>query len=76
MDPGTCIGEMSFYLGNSTSASVVAEGPVTALRLSREALALLEKHDPAAALLLHRLVARRLAQRVITTNTLAEALAG
>lgn len=76
VEPGTCIGEMSFYLGSPTSASVIAEGPVTALRLSREALKRLERNDPRAALLLHRLVARRLAERVQSTNTLAEALAG
>jgi SulP family sulfate permease len=75
VEPGTCIGEMSFYLGSPTSASVIAEGPVTALRLSREALQRLERNDPPAALLLHRLVARRLAERVQTTNALAEALA-
>jgi SulP family sulfate permease len=76
MDPGTCVGEIGFYLGTPTSASVICEGPVSALRLSLSQLRSLEEEDPQAALLLHRLVARRLAQRLLSTNQLAAALAG
>ncbi|MCP9928197.1 hypothetical protein [Cyanobium sp. CH-040] len=47
-----------------------------ALRLSQRRLAALEQEEPRAALLLHRLVARKLAQRLLTTNQLATALAG
>ncbi len=76
MDPGTCIGEISFYLGSETSASVVTEGTVTALRLSLDSLRRMEAQDPAAAGLLHKLVARRLGERLVATNRLALALAG
>jgi SulP family sulfate permease len=76
MDPGTCIGEISFYLGTETTASVVTEGTVTALRLSRDSLRRMEERDPVAAGLLHKLVARRLGERLIATNRLALALAG
>ncbi|MCP9888537.1 SLC26A/SulP transporter family protein [Cyanobium sp. ATX 6A2] len=76
MDPGTCVGEIGFYLGTPTSASVICEEEVRALRLSQSALAELEKDAPEAAMLLHRLVARKLAQRLISTNQLATALAG
>jgi SulP family sulfate permease len=76
MDPGTCVGEISFYLGTETTASVVTEGRVTALRLSRESLHRMEEQDPVAAGLLHKLVARRLGERLIATNRLALALAG
>lgn len=76
MDPGTCIGEISFYLGSATTASVSSEGDVTALRLSRQSLQRMEEHDPIAAGLLHKLVARRLGERLIATNRLALALAG
>jgi SulP family sulfate permease len=76
MDPGTCVGEISFYLGTETTASVVTEGTVTALRLSRDSLRRMEERDPVAAGLLHKLVARRLGERLIATNRLALALAG
>ncbi|MEX1324602.1 MAG: SulP family inorganic anion transporter [Synechococcaceae cyanobacterium] len=76
MDAGTCVGEIGFYLGTPTSASVVCEEEVRGLRLSLGNLAALEREDPRAALLLHRLVARKLAQRLISTNQLATALAG
>jgi SulP family sulfate permease len=76
MDPGTCIGEIGFYLGTPTSASVICLEEVSALRLSRQQLAALEREEPRAALLLHRLVARKLARRLLTTNQLATALAG
>jgi SulP family sulfate permease len=76
MNPGTCVGEIGFYLGTPTSASVISEEDVKALRLSQGALAELEQEDPQAALVLHRLVARKLAQRLISTNQLATALAG
>jgi SulP family sulfate permease len=76
MDPGTCVGEIGFYLGTPTSASVICERPVSALRLSLTRLQSLEEEDPQAALLLHRLVARRLAQRLLSTNQLAAALSG
>lgn len=76
MDPGTCIGEISFYLGTETTASVVTEGRTTALRLSRQAMDRMEQRDPVAASLLHKLVARRLCERLIATNRLALALAG
>ncbi|MGB5136026.1 MAG: SulP family inorganic anion transporter [Prochlorococcaceae cyanobacterium] len=76
MDPGTCVGEIGFYLGTPTSASVICEEEVRALRLSQRRLAGLEQEEPRAALLLHRLVARKLAQRLLTTNQLATALAG
>jgi SulP family sulfate permease len=76
MDPGTCVGEISFYLGTETTASVVTEGTVTALRLSLDSLRRMEERDPVAAGLLHKLVARRLGERLIATNRLALALAG
>jgi SulP family sulfate permease len=70
------VGEIGFYLGTPTSAAVICEEDVTALRLSQGQLAALEREEPRAALLLHRLVARKLAQRLLVTNRLATALAG
>lgn len=71
MDPGTCIGEISFYLRRETTASVIAQTVVCSLSLTAADLALLEDQDPAAAILLHKIVARRLGERLILTNELA-----
>lgn len=71
MDPGTCIGEISFYLRRETTASVIAQTAVCSLSLAAADLALLEDQDPAAAILLHKIVARRLGERLILTNELA-----
>lgn len=76
MDPGTCIGEISFYGRGQTTASVVAAEAVTTLRLSLEDLDRMEAEDPAAAALLHRLVARRLGERLALTNQLVLSLGG
>ena len=71
MDPGTCIGEISFYLRRETTASVIAQTRVCALSLDDADLAALEDQDPAAAILLHKIVSRRLGERLILTNELA-----
>lgn len=71
MDPGTCIGEISFYLRRETTASVIAQTRVCALSLDDADLARLEDQDPAAAILLHKIVSRRLGERLILTNELA-----
>ncbi len=71
MDPGTCIGEISFYLRRQTTASVIAQTRVCALCLDDADLAVLEDQDPAAAILLHKIVSRRLGERLILTNELA-----
>jgi SulP family sulfate permease len=71
MDPGTCVGEISFYLRRETSASVIAQTVVCSLSLAIADLAELEDQDPSAAILLHKIVARRLGERLIFTNELA-----
>jgi len=71
MDPGTCIGEISFYLRRETTASVIAQTRVCTLSLDDADLARLEEQDPAAAILLHKIVSRRLGERLILTNELA-----
>ncbi|KEF41135.1 MAG: hypothetical protein ER33_12930 [Cyanobium sp. CACIAM 14] len=76
MDPGTCIGEISFYLQRQTTASVIAQGTVRTLSLSLPELRMLEDQDSAAASLLHKNVARRLGKRLILTNELAFNLSG
>jgi hypothetical protein len=49
----------------------MAQTAVCSLSLAITDLAVLEEQDPAAAILLHKIVARRLGERLILTNELA-----
>jgi sulfate permease, SulP family len=74
MHAGTVVGEMGLYLGEVRSASVVAEQSCTAYRLSAEGLARMERDAPDLASAFHRLMARRLAERLLHTNRMIGAL--
>ena len=65
MLPATVLGEISLYRGGNATAEVVAETDATVLHLSPEDLAKLERDDPGAAAVIHRLAARTLASRLI-----------
>ncbi len=67
---GRILGEIGFFLGGERTADVVAEENSILFRLTRDQLAHMEKAAPQAALLLRRLVANILAERVVRlTNT-------
>ncbi len=69
--PGTVLGELGFYLGTPRSASVVAENPGRAYRLTAAALERMENEHPALAAAMHRFIADLLAERLLrTTRTL------
>ena len=73
--PGTVLGELGFYLGTPRSASVVADSPGRAYRLTADALARMEQQHPALAAALHRFMADLLAERLLrTTHTLESVL--
>ena len=74
MQPGTLMGEISLYLGGTTSAKVVADEPSTVLHLSPQALTELERTDPTLAAVIHRLAARTLAGRVLHAERVMRAL--
>jgi SulP family sulfate permease len=74
MAPGAIIGEVGFYLEVPRTASVVSETPCTLHRLSRRALRRMEERDPELAAALHRLFARRLAERLNETLDAVRAL--
>jgi SulP family sulfate permease len=59
------IGEIGFYLGTLRSASVIADKPGTAFRLSREALTRMEAERPEFAAALHQFMAEMLAERLL-----------
>jgi SulP family sulfate permease len=66
--PGDILGEIAFYLGEERSASVIAEDEMIVWRLSREAMAELQRDAPAAALQFHRAMAAILSRRLVRTS--------
>ncbi len=71
---GTIVGEISLYLGTPCSATVVAESECVVHQLPPSDLAALLDEAPAAAAALHYVVARLLAERVVTTTEAVLAL--
>jgi SulP family sulfate permease len=74
LGPGAIVGEMAFYLGQARSASVRAEAPVVAWRLSSASLARLETDSPEALIGFHRGMAAILAERLSGANRLVRLL--
>ncbi len=74
MTPGTVVGELAFYLGRARSASVVALEPGRAWRLTRGALAAIERARPRVATAFHRHMARLIAGKLNDSNAALGAL--
>lgn len=74
--PGTVLGELGFYLGTPRTASVIADGPGRAYRLTSDALGRMEDRHPALAAALHRFMADLLAERLLRTTHTLEAVLG
>lgn len=72
--PGVVLGEIAIYRGGPRTADVVAEVPSTVYRLARQQLRYLEQTDPELALLVHRLCATTLAERLTIANRIVQAL--
>jgi len=72
MTAGAVVGEIALLLGQTRGADVVVETPATIHRLTAAALARLEREDPELALVLHRILATTLAQKVTLANRLIE----
>lgn len=62
------LGEMGVYRGLPRGASVRADQPTVAYRMSGEAMARMEQDDPALAYAFHKLVIRTLASRLDFAN--------
>jgi SulP family sulfate permease len=72
---GTLVGELGLYLGTTRTASVVADWPTTAYRLTQAALSRMEEQEPELAAAFHEFVARVLSERLVaTTRTLRAVL--
>jgi SulP family sulfate permease len=74
--PGTVLGELGFYLDTPRTASVIADGPGKAYRLTTESLDKMEVSDPELASALHRFMADLLAERLLRTTQTLEAVLG
>jgi SulP family sulfate permease len=73
---GTVLGELGFYLNTPRTASVIADGPGKAYRLTTEALQAMESEHPELATALHRFMADLLAERLLRTTRTLEAVLG
>lgn len=76
MTAGAVVGEIALLLGQTRGADVVVETPSTIHRLTAATLARLEREDPELALVLHRILATTLAQKVTLANRVIEQAAG
>jgi SulP family sulfate permease len=74
--PGTVLGELGFYLNAPRTASVIADGPGRAYRLTADALSRMENRHPALAAALHRFMADLMAERLLRTTHTLEAVLG
>lgn len=74
LGPGTVVGELNLYRGTRRTASVVVDVPTSAYRLTRAALLEMREQEPDLAAIFHEFVVRLLAERVVTTNRLVEAM--
>ena len=71
---GTIVGEVGLYLGTTRSASVIAESPTIAYRLTRAALSEMKEKEPELAATFHEFVVRLLSERLTATNRSLEAV--
>lgn len=74
LGPGTAIGELNLYLRTGRTASVIADQPTTAYRLTPAALARMKEREPVLAVALHELIAHILAERLVSKDHSLEAM--
>lgn len=68
--PGAILGEVGYYANVPRTARVVAETPVTALRIDAKSLSRMEYESPSQAAAFHRNLAGILARRLINSTQL------
>lgn len=71
---GTAVGEMDLYQGVKSNASVIADSPVIAYRLTRGGLARMKEKDPSLAATFHEFIAHLLSERLAATTRALEAV--
>jgi sulfate permease, SulP family len=65
LGPGSVIGEIGVYLGTMRTASVAVDQPARMLRVTRQALQLMQDQDPDLAIAFHQMIVRLLAERLL-----------
>jgi len=71
---GTVVGELGLYLGKSRTASVIADLPTIAYRLTQVALLEMKEKEPELAATFHEFVVRLLSERLSAANRSLEAV--
>jgi SulP family sulfate permease len=74
MGGGRAVGELGFYLGIPRTAAVIIDEPSVIFSLTRSELLNLEKTDPEAANLFHRIIVHLLGERVVHLIRAVQAL--
>jgi sulfate permease, SulP family len=72
--PGTLTGEMAFYTGSKRSASLVADTDATIGVISSESIRRLSLDQPAVAAEFHQMMARLMANRIMSMNAMLRTL--
>jgi SulP family sulfate permease len=71
---GTAVGELGLYLGTTYTASVIADSPTIAYRLTRTALSEMKENEPELAASFHEFTAFLLSERLSATTRTLEAV--
>jgi SulP family sulfate permease len=71
---GTSVGELGLYLDTTRTASVIADSPTIAYRLTRAALSEMNEKEPELAAAFHEFVVRLLSARLAATTRSLEAM--
>jgi SulP family sulfate permease len=71
---GTIVGELGMYLDTTRTASVTADSPTIAYRLTRMALFEMKEREPELAATFHEFAVRLLSERLAATNHALEAV--
>ena len=71
---GTIVGELGLYLDTTRTASVVADSPAIAYRLTRTALSEMKAREPELAADFHEFAVRLLSERLVATDRALEAV--
>lgn len=74
MLPGSIVGDIGLALTTRRTVDVLAEEDTILYRLGRDVLEAMERSNPALAISVHRIVARGLAEKVVTANRMADQL--
>ena len=74
LSSGTTVGELGLYLGSPRTASVIADEPTLAFRLTKAALQEMNRVDTGLASAFHEMITRQLAERLAMTSLSLEAL--